>query len=66
MEEVRVLLDQPGVDCNPRDGQGWTPVMWAVKYGWVECVRELAGDPRVDLDTRDGEGNTLEEAARWG
>jgi ankyrin repeat protein len=65
---VRILLAQPGVDCNPRDsgGQsaGQTPVMAAVVNGKTECVRVLAGDPRVKLDTRDDQGRTL-EAAAW-
>jgi ankyrin repeat protein len=63
---VRILLAQPGVDCNPRDGEGRTPVMWAVIHGEVECVRALAADHRVELDTTTDEGMTLEKEARWG
>jgi ankyrin repeat protein len=63
---LRILLAQPGVECNPRSSDGWTPVMMAVEFGSVESVRVLAGDPRVELDTRDSIRRTLEEAARWG
>jgi ankyrin repeat protein len=63
---VRILLAQPGVDCNPRNRAGRTPVMAAVGWGRVECLRVLAGDLRVELDTTDVTGKTLEEAARWG
>jgi ankyrin repeat protein len=61
---VRILLAQPGVDCNPRDTYGETPIVEAVSGGMVECVRVLAWDPRVELDSTNGQGTTLEELAR--
>jgi ankyrin repeat protein len=61
---VRLLLAQPGVDCNPREELGMTPLMVAVMMGKVECVRELVGDPRVELDTRTINGGTLDTPAR--
>ena len=39
---VRILLAQPGVDSNPRDSDGWTPVMYAVVSGEAECVRTVS------------------------
>ena len=32
-------MAQTVVDCNLRNGLGWTPVMWAVMRGKVDCVR---------------------------
>ena len=58
---VRILLAQPGVDCNPRDEDGNTPLQLALEEGQAECVRVLVRDRRVELDTMDNDGTTLAE-----
>ena len=61
---VRILLAQPGVDCNPRNKNGATPLMVAVACGKAECVRVMVRDRRVELDTVANSGTTLEDRAR--
>ncbi len=53
---VRALLDQ-GVNANARDDYGWTPLMWAAKYGHKEIV-ELLLNKNVDIDAKDNNGYT--------
>ena len=61
---VRILLAQPGVDCNPRGMDGYTPLMLAVlEDGKAECVRGMVGDRRGELDTGDHGGTTVDDAA---
>ena len=64
---VARLLDHPSLtSLNTRDDSGSTPLMLAVSWGNVSCVRELVGQSGVELETRDSEGRGLEEVAREG
>merc|ERR1719209_1414729 len=49
---------------NTRDGHGRTPLMEAVWWGRVSCVRYLVMVQGVSLETWDAEGRSLEEASR--
>ena len=51
-----------GDDCGCYEGD--TPLMLAVKYNHVDCVRVLLADPRVDLMTRDWSKKSDDEVAR--
>ena len=73
---MKELLRQPGIDVNPVDNDGMTPVMEATKYGKfeslkvkkkqncksenTEIIKVLLEDSRVDLDVDDEDG-TIEE-----
>ena len=73
---MKELLRQPGIDVNPVDNEGMTPVMEATKYGKfeslkvkrkqnrksenTEIIKVLLEDSRVDLDVDDEDG-TIEE-----
>ena len=62
---VRRLLAHPSLTChNAVDSAGRSPLMNAVWWNRVECVRELVAVEGVDLETRDSRGRGLEEMAR--
>ena len=64
-EGLRLLLAHPGVrSLNTRTRDGMTPLMAAMFFDSLSCVRELVGVEGEDLDTRDGQGRSLEEVAR--
>ena len=65
LEILRLLLDHPTLAClNAKDSEGHTPLMWAVSYGGIQCVKELVSLPEVDLTSKDDEGMGLEDIAR--
>ena len=45
-----------GIDVNPRDSQGRTPLMIACMTGNEAAVRSLVAQPEIDLDCRDDKG----------
>ena len=56
---VKVLLEQPSLDINRSNGQGFTAVHFACHTGNVTGLRMLLGDPRLtSVNTRDPEGRT--------
>jgi hypothetical protein len=61
---VRQLLAHQGIQPNPRDIAGRTPLMVAVVKDHLEVVKEMVKDPRVDLDTKDCRGRSLEDVAK--
>ena len=69
---VQLLLNDKRTDpnkeyaCRENCGcfEGDTPIMLAVKYNHVDCVRVLLADPRVDLMTRDWSKKSDDEVAR--
>ena len=64
VEGLRLLLAHPAMtSLNARNGDGMTPLMFAIGQEAVGCVRELVQVDGVDLDTRDNTGLTLEEVA---
>ena len=40
IENVKLLIDA-GVDANVADKDGYTALMWAVRYGYTEVVKLL-------------------------
>lgn len=55
-----------GVDVNGVDEDGWTPLIWAAKEGFVECVKVLL-EAKADLDKAlDGGLTPLHIASRYG
>ena len=65
VEVLRMLLAaQSQGSINKRDKQGRTPLMSALEFGHVECVRMMVGVAGVDLKTRDEEGRSLEDRTR--
>ena len=64
-EIVSRLLAHPGLTClNALATGGFTPLMLAVSYGSLDCVRELVEQPGVELEARDEDGKSLEDMAR--
>ena len=62
---LKMLLGDPRLtSINTRDPKGLTPLMVAVYYNYVQCVKELVKVKGVDLVTEDGK-MSLEEVARW-
>ena len=62
---VRRLLAHPSQSChNAVTSEGFSPLMVAVQWNRVECVRELVAVEEVDLEARDLDGYGLEEWAR--
>jgi len=57
VEILKLLLDQPGVDVNIRDGGGRTPLLLAVG-GSQEIMSLLLAHPDIELDVVDNTGNT--------
>ena len=45
---VRILLAQPGVDCNPLNKWQQSPLMLAVGEDRAECVTAMEAEPRVE------------------
>jgi len=38
---IPLLLAHPDIDVNAKDVNGWTPLLWACRFGFPSCVREL-------------------------
>ncbi|KAF4473758.1 Ankyrin repeat domain containing protein 50 [Fusarium agapanthi] len=63
---VRVLLEARKTNLNPRDGCGWTPLMWAINYRHSRIIKLLL-EHKADVNTRDKTGMTpLHFATRYG
>ncbi|KAF5986269.1 hypothetical protein FBULB1_2491 [Fusarium bulbicola] len=63
---VRVLLEAKKTNLNPRDGYGWTPLMWAINYRHSRIIKLLL-EHKADVNTRDKTGMTpLHFATRYG
>jgi hypothetical protein len=63
--EVKKLLEE-GCNPNTRDSDGWTPLHWAAKEGYVNVARLLL-ERGADLNARDNNGATpLHVAALYG
>ncbi|KAF5604072.1 ankyrin repeat domain-containing protein [Fusarium pseudocircinatum] len=63
---VRVLLEARQTNLNPRDGRGWTPLMWAINYRHNRIVKLLL-EHKADVNTRDKTGMTpLHFATQYG
>jgi ankyrin repeat protein len=48
-ETVQLLLEEDGIDLNPKDNNGRTPLLWAAGAGNFEMVRLLAQRDRFAL-----------------
>ena len=55
-EIIDILCNVKGIDVNPRDSQGRTPLMIACMTGNEAAVRSLVAQPEIDLDCRDDKG----------
>lgn len=57
LADVRLLVNQPGVELNDIDIDGYTPLMWAVSKGDKEIVSLLlakGADPNIAKQKRSG------------
>ena len=64
---VRVLIEQPGLEVNMRDGLGLTALHWAATDDNADAVPLLLADPRVDVNCKSSIGrNALFCAALYG
>jgi len=65
MAVISMLVDDRRMrSLNTRDSHGRTPLMEAVWWGRVSCVRYLVMVQGVSLETCDADGRSLEEASR--
>ena len=55
---VRLLLEQPALDLNLADNNGYTALHGAVTSNNVEGVRLLLADPRLDPNQKNNLGDT--------
>ncbi|KAF9784232.1 hypothetical protein IL306_007745 [Fusarium sp. DS 682] len=63
---VRVLLEAGKTNVNPKDGWGWTPLMWAINYRHIRVIKLLLGH-KADVNVKDKTGMTpLHFATRYG
>jgi len=49
-EQVEQLLQDPTVDVNAKEPNGYTPLNCACWFGHVKLVKRLLSDPRVDVN----------------
>ena len=60
---LRRLLSAPGLDMNGLYSGQFTPIMFAVGHGNVECVRLLSAVDEIDLDCKCDFGFELNNAS---
>ena len=60
-EIVDILCGVKGIDVNPKDYLGRTPLMVACITGNEAAVRSLCAQPEIDLYCRDNEGKNPEQ-----
>ena len=58
---LRRLLSANGLDVNLLDRFNWSPIMVAVRWNLLECVRVLSAVAEVSLDCKYPDGESLEE-----
>jgi len=64
---IKTLLDKhPETNINITDKWGDSPLMVAVRKGYVECVGALLNRNDLDLSIKNTDGETPESIARWG
>ena len=62
---LNMLVGNPRLtSVHTRGYLGQTPLMIAIRYGEIGCVRDLVRVEGADLETRDDQGKSLEEEAR--
>lgn len=64
-KQVRTFLSFPGIQVNASTMDGWTPVMWAARWGSIQALEAMLEDPRVDLEARTNSGHGLEEVVGY-
>ena len=63
---IPLLLAHPDIDVNVKNLNGWTPFLFACRYGSTSCVREMLKDSRVKVNKPQNDGRTpLWYAAAW-
>ena len=60
-EIVDILCGVKGIDVNPKDYLGRTPLMVACITGNEAAVRSLCAQPEIDLYCKDNEGRNFKE-----
>jgi len=55
---IPLLLADPDIDVNVKNVNGWTPFLFACRYGSTSCVREMLKDSRVKVSEPDTDGRT--------
>merc|ERR1711978_735816 len=54
---VRSLVEQPGVEINMKDKDGYTGLIWAADNGHVKAATEFLKHPDIDINAVDLQGN---------
>ncbi|KAH6902522.1 ankyrin repeat-containing domain protein [Coprinopsis sp. MPI-PUGE-AT-0042] len=55
---LQVLLKGPGIDLNAVDDAGWTALILACYWGYLEAVKLLLESPSIDINAADTRGRT--------
>ena len=63
-EIIDILCGVKGIDLNPKDCYGRTPLMIACMTNNEEAVRTLLAQPTIELFTKDDQGRSLDEYAQ--
>jgi ankyrin repeat protein len=67
LDKATMLLTTNKVDINFRDGNGWSALLWAARYGLVDLMRLLLQQGDIEVNIHDTWGQTpLWWAARGG
>ena len=59
-----ILCGVKGIDLNPKDCYGRTPLMIACMTNNEDAVRTLLSQPTIDLFTKDDQGRSLDHYAK--
>ena len=55
-EIIDILCGVKGIDLNPKDSYGRTPLMIACMTNNEEAVKSLLAQPTIDLNIKDDQG----------
>ena len=58
---IRLLIEE-GADVNAKDARGYTPLMFASRYGWIDTIKELKKSG-ADINAKNNNGETASDIA---
>ncbi|MBY0405043.1 MAG: ankyrin repeat domain-containing protein [Cyanobacteria bacterium] len=52
---VEKLLNHPRIDINTTDKDGWTPLLWALKYNHLPIIEMLMDHPKINVNSKNND-----------